>query len=124
MVRTDQGKRRVDRLIGEKTRERQGGPPMQDGQDDLDSSGAVRSESAQTADVYDWLDAAIRATVVAEHGFHNAPPTAAEDDEWPEARDLDDVAGNDEEPAPFTPASAPRISAAHPGDRRDTVPAA
>jgi hypothetical protein len=97
---------------------------MQDGQDDLDLSHTERPEFEQPVDVYDWLDAAIRATVVAQHGFHNAPPTVAEDDEWPEARDLDDVVANDEGPAPFTPASAARVSAAHPGDRRDAVPAA
>ena len=77
---------------------------MQDGQDDLDLSHTERSEFGQPEEVFEWLDAAIRATVVAQHGFHNAPPTAAEEDAWPEARDLDDVVANDEGPAPFTPA--------------------
>ena len=65
---------------------------MQDGRDDPDSGDFeqpefTRPESEQTADAHEWLDAAIRATVDAEFGFHKAPPTAAT--EWPETQDSD-----------------------------------
>ena len=112
---------------------------MQDGQDDLDSGGFEQPVSEQQADVqsdvHEWLDAAIRATVDTEFGFHKAPPTAAA--EWPDTqsdtqdpeqdpqedppsdlpsdppsdlpRDLDDIADRDAGPAPFTPASAVRL---------------
>jgi hypothetical protein len=94
---------------------------MQDEKDDLDLGGLEQPD--QTVDVHEWLDAAIRATVIAEHGFHKAPPTATVD--WPDTQqpeqgpeenpqdDLqqnpEDAADNDAGPAPFTPTSAVRL---------------
>jgi hypothetical protein len=108
---------------------------MQDGQDDQDGGGFERPVSGQPVDVqvdvqrdvHEWLDAAIRASVDTEFGFHKAPPNAAA--EWPDTqdntqdpeqdpqedppkdppRDLDDIADRDAGPAPFTPASAVRL---------------
>jgi hypothetical protein len=99
---------------------------MQDGQDDLDGRGFARPVQPVSeqqvdvhADVHEWLDAAIRATVDTEFGFHKAPPTAAA--EWPDTQDdtpnreqepkadLENAADGDTEPAPFTPATAVRL---------------
>ncbi len=75
---------------------------MQHGQDDdLDLSGG-----GQPDDVHDWLEAAIRAAVDAEHGCGDAPPTAAAE-EWP--GEVDDEKDSEAEPARFTPASPLRL---------------
>ena len=65
---------------------------MQDEKDDLDLGGLQQPD--QTVDMHEWLDAAIRATVIAEHGFHKAPPTATVD--WPDTQDSEQ--GSEQEP--------------------------